>query len=85
MRKKVWLRLATDWKPAAMDTIVSRTVGFDDMPDLFQDFVDGKITGRTVLEINPEWMLQTSIHSQSQIVSDNDPLVDRRRVFRIGK
>jgi len=54
LRKKVWSRLATDLKPAAMDTIVSRTVGFDDMPDLFQDFVDGKITGRTVVEINPE-------------------------------
>ena len=54
LRKKVWLRLGTDLKPAAMDTIVTRTVGFDDMPDLFSDFIDGKITGRTVVEINPE-------------------------------
>ena len=54
LRKKVWSRLATDLKPAAMDIIVTRTVGFDDMPDLFSEYIDGKITGRTVVEINPE-------------------------------
>jgi len=51
LREKVWSRLATDLKPAAMNTIVTRTVDFDDIPDLFNDYIDGKITGRTVVEI----------------------------------
>jgi hypothetical protein len=46
--------LGTDLKPAAMDIIVTRTVGLDDMPDLFREYIDGKTTGRTVVEINPE-------------------------------
>jgi acrylyl-CoA reductase (NADPH) len=54
LRKKVWSRLGADLKPAAMDIIVTRTVGFDDMPDLFREYIDGKTTGRTVVEINPE-------------------------------
>ena len=54
LREKVWSRLATDLKPAAMDSIVSRTVAFDDIPDLFDDYIHGKITGRTVVEINPD-------------------------------
>jgi len=52
LREKVWSRLATDLKPAAMDIIVKRTVAFDDIPDLFNDYIKGKITGRTVVEIN---------------------------------
>jgi NADPH2:quinone reductase len=54
LREKVWSRLATDLKPTAMDSIVSRTVAFDDLPDLFDDYIHGKITGRTVVEINPD-------------------------------
>lgn len=54
LRKKVWSRLATDLKPRALDIIASRTVKFDDIPDLFSEYIDGKITGRTVVEINPE-------------------------------
>lgn len=52
LREKVWSRLATDLKPAAMDTIVTRTVNFEDLPTLFDDYVKGKITGRTVVTIN---------------------------------
>ncbi|CAB1079279.1 Acryloyl-CoA reductase AcuI/YhdH (EC [Olavius algarvensis Delta 1 endosymbiont] len=54
LRDKVWSRLASDLKPAAMDTIVTRTVAFDDIPDLFNEYIDGKITGRTVVEIQAE-------------------------------
>lgn len=52
LREKVWSRLATDLKPAAMDIIVNRTVAFDDISDLFNDYVKGKVTGRTVVKIN---------------------------------
>jgi NADPH2:quinone reductase len=51
LREKVWSRLATDLKPAAMDIIVNRTVAFDDLADLFNDYIEGKVTGRTVVEI----------------------------------
>ena len=46
----MWSRLATDLKPAAMETIANRTVGFDDIPDVFEDYIKGNITGRTVVE-----------------------------------
>jgi len=51
LREKVWSRLASDLKPAAMETIVNRTVAFDDLPDLFNDYIEGTITGRTVVKI----------------------------------
>jgi NADPH2:quinone reductase len=54
LREKVWSRLATDLKPAAMDIIVNRTVAFDEIPDLFGDYIHGKITGRTVVEFKTE-------------------------------
>ncbi len=52
LREKVWARLATDLKPDAMDTIVTRTVDFEDLPNLFKDYVSGEIKGRTVVSIN---------------------------------
>lgn len=51
LRDKVWSRLATDLKPAAMETIVNRIVAFDDIPNLFNDYIEGNITGRTVVKI----------------------------------
>ena len=51
LREKVWLRLASDLKPAAMETIVNRIVAFDDIPNLFNDYIEGNITGRTVVKI----------------------------------
>jgi len=52
LREKVWARLATDLKPAAMETIITRTVGFDDIPDVFSEYVEGKITGRTLVKFD---------------------------------
>ena len=54
LREKVWARLATDLKPSAMDIIANRKVAFDDIPDLFEDYIHGKITGRTVVEFKAE-------------------------------
>jgi len=54
LRDKVWSRLATDLKPAGMKTIVSRTVAFEDLPDLFSDYMKGAITGRTVVDIDAD-------------------------------
>ncbi len=49
-RLAVWRRLATDLKPD-FDTIGTRTASFDELPTLFQAYLDGNVTGRTVIEI----------------------------------
>ncbi len=51
LRLAVWNRLASDLKPRHLDTIASSTIGFGDLPGAFQDFIAGKVTGRTLVEI----------------------------------
>jgi NADPH:quinone reductase-like Zn-dependent oxidoreductase len=51
-REKTWSRLATDLKPKALAAIVNRTVAFDDLPNLFNNYIEGKVTGRTVVKIS---------------------------------
>lgn len=51
LRLEVWQRLATDLKPRHLDTIGTRTIGFDALPGCFQGYIDGTVTGRTVVEI----------------------------------
>jgi NADPH2:quinone reductase len=50
-RLEVWNRITTDCAPRHLDRIVSRTIGFAELPGAFQDYVDGKVTGRTVVKI----------------------------------
>lgn len=52
LREKVWSRLAADLKPGALDVIANRTVAFDELPDLFNDYVEGQVNGRTVIKIS---------------------------------
>lgn len=49
-RQRVWDRLATDLKPSALHSM-TRTVAFDDLAPVFDDFVAGRIKGRTVVRI----------------------------------
>jgi acrylyl-CoA reductase (NADPH) len=51
LRKAVWERIGGDLKPQHLDTIGSRTIGFDELPNAFQAYIDGTVTGRTVVEI----------------------------------
>lgn len=51
LRLAVWERLGDDLKPRRLDTIGNRTIGFDELPGCFQAYLDGKVTGRTVVEI----------------------------------
>lgn len=51
VRRSVWERLGTDLKPRHLDRIVSRTINFDELPEAFDDFIDGNIKGRTVVKI----------------------------------
>ena len=51
LRQAVWARIGNDLKPQHLDTIGHRTISFDELPNAFQGFIDGTITGRTVVEI----------------------------------
>jgi hypothetical protein len=37
--------------PRHLDRLVTRSIAFDDLPGAFQGYVDGTITGRTVVRI----------------------------------
>ncbi len=52
LRRAVWRRIGGDLKPQHLDTIGHRTISFDDLPAAFQDYIDGTVTGRTVVEIS---------------------------------
>lgn len=51
LRLQVWNRIGRDLKPRYLDKIAATTIDFDDLPGAFQSFVDGKVTGRTVVKI----------------------------------
>jgi NADPH2:quinone reductase len=52
LRLDVWHRIATDLRPAQLDRISARLVGFDELPAQFDDYMKGRVTGRTVVRIN---------------------------------
>lgn len=51
MRLIVWNRIATDLKPRHLEQIVTQTIDFDALPGAFQSYLDGTVTGRTVVKI----------------------------------
>jgi NADPH2:quinone reductase len=50
-RLEVWQRIATDLAPRHLERIVTRTIGFEELPGAFQAHIDGTVTGRTVVRI----------------------------------
>jgi putative YhdH/YhfP family quinone oxidoreductase len=50
-RVEVWRRLATDMKPAHLKDMC-RTIPFAELPGAFDDFIAGKVRGRTVVDLN---------------------------------
>ena len=52
LRLAVWSRIAGDLRPQHLDEIGGRTIGFDELPDSFQAYLDGEITGRIVVRIS---------------------------------
>ena len=50
-RLAVWQRIATDLKPRHLARIVTRNIGFDELPGAFPPYLDGRVTGRTVVRI----------------------------------
>ena len=51
LERQVWERLATDLKPAQLKEM-ARTIPFQDLPKAFGDFIDAKVQGRVVVDIN---------------------------------
>jgi NADPH2:quinone reductase len=53
VRLAVWQRIATDLRPRHLDTIVTRRLTLDELPGAFDDFIAGRVVGRTVVSIDP--------------------------------
>ncbi len=51
LRKIVWQRIGTDLFPKNLDTIAPNKIEFDQLPDQFDDFIEGNIRGRLVVKI----------------------------------
>ena len=51
VRTNVWQRLATDMKPARLDSI-AHTVSLDELPHTFATLLDGRARGRYVVQIH---------------------------------
>jgi NADPH2:quinone reductase len=51
LRRTVWRRIGGDLRPQHLATIGHKTIRFDDLPAAFQAYLDGTVTGRTVVTI----------------------------------
>ena len=51
MRLVVWDRIATDLRPTKLDQICDKVVAFDELPDQFNDYIEGRVIGRVVVKI----------------------------------
>jgi NADPH2:quinone reductase len=54
LRLAVWSRIAGDLKPQHLDAIGEQTVEFADLPEYFQAYLDGNVTGRVVVKISDD-------------------------------
>jgi acrylyl-CoA reductase (NADPH) len=51
LRLQVWRRIGQDLKPRHLGRIAANNIAFDALPDAFQAYLDGTVTGRVVVEI----------------------------------
>lgn len=51
VRDEVWQRLASDWKPAHLDSICTREVGLSNLADVFGTMLRGGSLGRTLVTL----------------------------------
>ncbi|MBH9551481.1 acrylyl-CoA reductase family protein [Inhella gelatinilytica] len=51
LREKVWARLGGDLKPSGLATIAQREVGLRELPTVFEDYLQGRVTGRTLVRV----------------------------------
>ena len=52
LRRAVWERIGGDLKPRKLETIGHKSISFEELPGAFQDYIDGKVTGRVVVTIS---------------------------------
>ena len=50
VRETVWRRLAGDMKPALLGEM-ARTIAFAELPKVFEDFINAKVTRRVVVDL----------------------------------
>lgn len=50
IRRQLWERLASAWKPAHLEKICTQTVGLDDLPGVFARMLQGGSLGRTLVQ-----------------------------------
>lgn len=50
-RLAVWQRIATDLRPKHLARIVTRTIELEELPEAFPAYLEGKVTGRTLVHI----------------------------------
>jgi NADPH2:quinone reductase len=50
-RLAVWGRIAGDLRPSKLDRICTKVVPFDGLPTQFDDYLQGRVIGRTVVKI----------------------------------
>jgi NADPH2:quinone reductase len=53
-RLEVWRRIVSDLTPRHLERIAQRTIAFAELPGAFQAYIDGKVTGRTVVKIGSQ-------------------------------
>ena len=53
-RQEVWSRLGSDFKPRHLERIADRTIAFEDLPHAFDAYIEGAVTGRTVVRIGDD-------------------------------
>jgi acrylyl-CoA reductase (NADPH) len=51
LRLAVWQRIASTLRPRHLDRIVTREIGFEELPGAFAAYLKGEVTGRTVVRI----------------------------------
>jgi acrylyl-CoA reductase (NADPH) len=51
LRDEVWRRLSTSWKPAHLESILTRECGLDGLPAVFDNMLAGDSFGRTLVTI----------------------------------
>jgi len=51
LRTEIWGRVATDLRPSHLDEINAQEVTLDTLGEAMQPYIDGKVTGRTLVKI----------------------------------
>jgi putative YhdH/YhfP family quinone oxidoreductase len=51
VREKVWRRLATDMRPPLLKEM-ARTIPFKELPTVFEEFIDGRVKRRVVVDLS---------------------------------